>query len=35
MNEDLKIYTAAEAASVGFSKEEINQALATITQKSV
>lgn len=31
---DPKIYTAAEVASAWFSKEEIDQALATVTQKS-
>lgn len=34
MSTDLKIYTAAEIQSVGFSKEEIDEALATITQKA-
>lgn len=34
MNEDLKIYTAAEVASVGYSKEKIDEALATITQEA-
>lgn len=34
MSTNTKIYTAAEVASAGFSKEEINKALATITQKA-
>lgn len=34
MSTDTKIYTAAEVQSAGFSKEEIDQALATITQKA-
>lgn len=34
MPTDPKIYTAAEVASASLSKEEIDQALATITQKA-
>lgn len=32
MSTDTKIYTAAEVASVSFSKEEIDQAVAKVTQ---
>lgn len=34
MSINTKIYTAAEVASAGFSKEEIDQTLSTITQKA-
>ena len=34
MSTDPKIYTAAEVVSAGFSEEEINQALAEVTQKA-
>lgn len=34
MTTEQKIYTAAEVQSVGFSKEGIDEALATITQKA-
>lgn len=34
MPTDPKIYTAAEVASAGISKEEINQGLAKVTQKA-
>lgn len=34
MSTDPKIYTAAEVQCVGINEEEINQALATITQKA-
>lgn len=34
MTTDPKIYTAAEVASAGFSKEEVDQGLAKVTQKA-
>lgn len=34
MSTDLKTYTAAEVASVGYSKEEIDQAVAKVTQRA-
>lgn len=34
MSIDLKIYTAAEVASAGFSKEEIDQTLAKVTKEA-
>ena len=34
MSIDLKIYTAAEVASVGYSKEKIDQAVAKVTQRA-
>ena len=34
MNEDLKIYTAAEVQSVGYSKEQIEQSAAKLTQEA-
>ena len=34
MSIDLKIYTAAEVASVGYSKEEIDEAVAKVTQRA-
>ena len=34
MSAEPKIYTAAEVASAGFSQEEIDEALSTITQKA-
>lgn len=34
MSTNTKIYTAAEVASVGYSKEEIDQAVAEVTQRA-
>lgn len=34
MSTDPKIYTAAEVASVGISKEEIDQAVAKVTKEA-
>lgn len=34
MSTDPKIYTATEVASVGLTREEIDEALVTITQKA-
>lgn len=34
MTADPKIYTAAEVASAGFSQEEIDQAVAKVTQRA-
>ena len=34
MSADPKIYTAAEVASVGYSKEQIDQAVAKVTQRA-
>lgn len=34
MSTNTKIYTAAEVASAGYSKEQIDQAVAKVTQRA-